>query len=159
MSKLKKFTIFIIVELLTSHALAISSSDIKNDNLVKLILLTYEETINVIFKNPFVILPILVLIIGVTYALINRYSIKCPSCKKWSALIVTNSELISQKEGFKTVTRTDNISTFNSHSDGTIERKEQVRILEKTIKLTYKCKYCKGIFESTRKTETENFFR
>ena len=166
MKKIHKIVAFIILFFLTEHVLAISSTDIKNDNLVKFILVAYENAADT-FKNNFfsIYIFLLVLIILLITFLVNYFSYQCPSCKKWRALMTINSELISEREGFKTVTRSDSISTRNSsnsdsgYSNGTIYRKEQVRILEQVHKLTYKCKFCNAISQSTKTTETQNFFK
>lgn len=165
MKKIPQIIVFFIAALFTGNVLAITSADIKNDNLAKFILVAYENTFNSIQKSPFTLIVLIGLIVLIIIFLFNYFSYKCPSCKKWRALVKINSELISQREGFKTVTRSDSISTRNSsnsdrgYSHGTIDRKEQVRILEQVYNVTYKCKFCNVISQSKETTETENFFR
>lgn len=148
-------------------AAAISSSDIKEDNLTKYVLMIYEW---VALPNNFYIILAIVVFIILLFCFVylsSGISSQCPSCKKFHALSLINSELISQREAFKTVSRSDHVSISNSghdengfsNSSGTIHRMEQVRVLEQVHKLTYKCNHCRVICSSNKVSETENFYK
>ena len=151
----------------SSFSAAIASSDIKEDNIVKYILLAYEWVR--ISTNLYIVLAIILTPILLLYFAFLTEGMKsqCPNCKKNHALILINSELISQREAFKTVSRADHISINNSSRDGsgfsdssgTIHRTEQVRVLEQAHKLTYKCSYCQVLSFNNKITETENFYK
>jgi hypothetical protein len=174
MEKSKYLIYFFIINCLPiNRAYAISSADIKEDNLAKFILRAYERLITEgEIKTYLVVVVVLLVLLGLLALYIWSEGLKneCPSCKKWNALYTTNTELLGQREGFKTVTRADDVEMSSSHynsehghssgsSSGTIYRKEQVRILEKTLKMHYKCRYCTATCSSTKITETENFFK
>ncbi len=95
---------------------------------------------------------VLVVIVGGIYWLYKEREDRCPFCKADKSNVeLLKRKIISEQPRYTTVTRHDIIKMPKKNAEteieeeinGTIERQEQVRVIDTIRRYYYKCKVCK----------------
>jgi hypothetical protein len=84
-------------------------------------------------------------------------ALACPECGRSWARVYRGQKLIARKMAYKTVTRLDYHESADGEHRGTTGRSEQVKVLRKTFRLRYECRYCGHRWEEIEEEDDEDF--
>jgi hypothetical protein len=88
----------------------------------------------------------------------QRFRERCPACGRWGAVVFLGKRLLRERHAITAKTRYDTYYRGPLRFPrGYVARQEQVRVLRKTFRLDYGCRFCPHRWSKMVDKDTEDF--